>query len=55
MRRGMHAAGTRAASAALTPAEDYDFDRYLLVDDIDDVTTDIRTILRECLPRGWEA
>jgi hypothetical protein len=54
MKRGTHAAGTRAAQAALTPARDADFDRYLLVDDTDDVATEIRTILRECFPRRGE-
>jgi hypothetical protein len=54
MTRGTHAAGTRAAHAALTPAPESEFDRYLLVDDSDDVTTEIRTILRERFPRGDE-
>jgi hypothetical protein len=54
MTRGTHAAGTRAAQAALTPAQDSQFDRYLLIEDVDDVTTEIRTILRERSPRGGE-
>ena len=54
MTRGTHAAGTRAAHAALTPAQELEFDRYLLIDDTDDFTTEIRTILRERFPRGWE-
>jgi hypothetical protein len=54
MTRSTHAAGTRAAHAALTPAEQSDLDRYLLVDDSDDFTTEIRTILRERFPRGGE-
>ena len=54
MSRSTHAAGTRAAQAALNPAEESDFERYLLVDDTDDVTTEIRTILRECSPRRTE-
>ncbi|MFZ1104556.1 MAG: hypothetical protein WAN86_17185 [Hyphomicrobiaceae bacterium] len=54
MNRSADAAGTRAAQAALTPAQDTDFERYLLVDDTDDFTTEIRTILRERSPRGLE-
>jgi hypothetical protein len=54
MRPGTHTAGTRAAPAALTPAGDSEFDRYLLVEDIDDFTTEIRTIVRERFPRGLE-
>ena len=54
MTRSTHAAGTRAAHAALTPAHESDFDRYLLVEDTDDFTTEIRTILRERFPRGGE-
>jgi hypothetical protein len=54
MTRSTHAAGTRAAQAALTPAEESDFDRYLLVEDADDVSSEIRTILRERCPRGLE-
>jgi hypothetical protein len=54
MTRSMQAAGTRAAQAALNPARDSDFDRYLLVEDTDDFTTEIRTILRERFPRGGE-
>jgi hypothetical protein len=54
MTRGTHAAGTRAAHAALEPAPESDFDRYLLVEDFDDVSTDIRTIMRERFPRGGE-
>ena len=56
MTRSTHATGTRAAQAALTPAHDTDeFDRYLLVEDVDDFTSEIRTILRERSPRGGEA
>jgi hypothetical protein len=55
MTRSTHAAGTRAAQAALTPAQESDFDRYLLIDDTDDFATEIRTILRERSPRGGEA
>ena len=54
MKRSTHAAGTRAAQAALTPAHESDFDRYLLVEDSDDFTTELRTIVRERLPRGEE-
>ena len=54
MTRSTHAAGTRAAQAALTPAHDTDFDRYLLVEDFDDFTSEIRTIMRERFPRGGE-
>jgi hypothetical protein len=54
MTRSTHAAGTRAAPAALTPAQESDFDRYLLVDDSDDFTTEIRTLLFERFPRGGE-
>jgi hypothetical protein len=55
---GTHAAGTRAAHAALDTApgsgHGSEFDRYLLVEDVDDDTTEIRTILRERFPRGLE-
>jgi hypothetical protein len=54
MRRGTHAAGTRAAQAALTPAQELELESYLLVDDTDDFATEIRTILRERFPRGGE-
>jgi hypothetical protein len=54
MTRSTHAAGTRAAQAALTPATESDFERYLLVEDVDDFTFEIRTILRERFPRGGE-
>ena len=54
MTRSTHAAGTRAAQAALTPADESEFDRYLLVEDVDDFTTEIRTILRERFPRALE-
>jgi hypothetical protein len=54
MTRSTSAAGTRAAQAALTPAQDSDFDRYLLVDDTDDVTTEIAIFMRERCPREGE-
>jgi hypothetical protein len=54
MTRSTHAAGTRAAQAALTPANESDFDRYLLIEDSDDSTNEIRIILRERFPRGQE-
>jgi hypothetical protein len=54
MRRGARAAGTRAAHAGLTPARDWDFDRYLLIEDHDDVSSEIRTLLQERFPRRWE-
>jgi hypothetical protein len=54
MSRSTHAAGTRAAFAALTPADESDFDRYLLIEDSDDFSSQIRTILRERSPRGGE-
>jgi hypothetical protein len=54
MTRSAQAAGTRAAQAALTPANEPDFDRYLLLEDFDDFTSEIRTILRERSPRGQE-
>jgi hypothetical protein len=54
MTRGTQAAGTRAAHAALTPAQESDVDRYLLIEEIDDFTSEIRTILRERSPRGGE-
>jgi hypothetical protein len=57
MTRGTQAAGTRAAHAALTrprTLEGAEFDRYLLVEDTDDFTSEIRTILRERSPRGLE-
>jgi hypothetical protein len=52
MTRGSDAAGTRAAQAALTPAQDRDFERYLLVEEFDDFTSVIRTIEceRDCHP-----
>jgi hypothetical protein len=50
----MHAAGTRAAQAALTPAQESEFDRYLLIEDVDDFTSEIHIILRERSPRGGE-
>jgi len=54
MTRSTHAAGTRAAQAALTPAHESDFDRYLLIEDADDFTSEIRSVLRERSPRGGE-
>jgi hypothetical protein len=54
MIRSAQAAGTRAAPAALNPARDADFDRFLLIEEIDDETTDIRILLRERFPRGPE-
>ena len=53
-RSSCHAAGTRAAQAALNRPQAAEFDRYLLIDDTDDFTTEIRTILRERFPRGLE-
>jgi hypothetical protein len=47
-----HAAATRAAHAALPRPED--FDRYLLIEDIDDDTFEIRTLLRERSPRALD-
>jgi hypothetical protein len=54
MTRSTAAAGTRAAQAALTPANESAFDRYLLIEEIDDFTSEIRTILLERSPRGGE-
>ncbi len=61
MNRSTSAAATRAAQAALTaeaaeaaPARPQDFDRYLLIDDGDDFTSEIHVLLRECSPRGVE-
>ena len=54
MTRSTHAAGTRAAHAALTRRQDQEFARYLLIDEIDDFASEIRTILRERSPRGGE-
>jgi hypothetical protein len=54
MTRSAHAAGERAAHAALEPARDSDFDRFLLVEELDDVTTEIQVILRERFPRALE-
>jgi hypothetical protein len=50
--RSPAAAAPRAAQAALTRPED--FDRYLLIEDIDDDTFEIRTLLRERSPRAME-
>ena len=54
MIRSAQAAGTRAAQAALNPAPDTDLDRFLLIEELDDVTTDIRVILCDRFPRGLE-
>jgi hypothetical protein len=50
--RSHPAAAPRAAQAALTRAQD--FDRYLLIEDTDDDSFEIRTLLRERSPRGME-
>ena len=50
--RSLPAAAPRAAAAALTRPED--FDRYLLVDDSDEYSSAITTLLRERSPRGLE-
>jgi hypothetical protein len=49
-------ADTRAAQAALArPSHpELEFDRYLLVEDTDDFTSEIRTILAERSPRRLE-
>lgn len=52
--RSFHAAGTRAAQAALTRPQDEDFDRYLVIDDGDSDASDILCILRERSPRVLE-
>ena len=52
MTRSIHAADTRAAQAALPRPED--FDRYLLIDDSEEYSSEITTILRERSPRGLE-
>jgi hypothetical protein len=52
MIRSAHAAATRAASAALTQPLDTEFDRYLVIDDTDELATEIRTLLCE---RGQRA
>ena len=49
-----HAADTRAAHAALTRPLVQDFDRFLLIDDTDDDSTVIHTLLRERSPRALE-
>jgi hypothetical protein len=49
-----HAAETRAAQAALTRPLVQDFDRFLLIDDSEDDTTEIVSLLRERSPRGLE-
>jgi hypothetical protein len=54
MTRSTQAAGTRAAQPALQPARESQFDRFLLADDTDDFTGEIRTLLRESFPRGRE-
>ena len=48
----IQAAATGAAQAALTRPQD--FDRYLLIEDTDDGSFEIRTLLRECTPRALE-
>jgi hypothetical protein len=48
------AADTRAAPAALARPDACEFDRYLLIEDSDDVVTEIRSMLRERSPRGLE-
>jgi hypothetical protein len=52
--RSTPTADTRAASAALArPSQpERDLDRYLVLEDYDDVTSEIRTILSERSPRG---
>jgi hypothetical protein len=56
MIRRLTSAEQRAAQAALPRVQDTDptFDRYLLIDDTDDVHSEIVTIVRECSPRGLE-
>jgi hypothetical protein len=56
MTRSSLAAETRAAHAALNRPQvnDHEFDRYLIIDDTDEFTTEIRTILRERSPRALE-
>jgi hypothetical protein len=50
--RSSSAAATRAAHAALPrPASAQDFDRYVLVEETDDGSEEIRTLLRERSPR----
>ena len=48
--RSASAAATRAAQAALTRPEE--FDRYLLIDDADEFSSEIQILLRERTPRG---
>lgn len=48
------AAATGAAQAALTRPDASEFDRYLLIEDSDDVVTEIRTLLRERSPQALE-
>ncbi len=52
MNRSASGAATRAAQAALTRPQD--FDRYLLIEDTDDDSFEIHTLLRERSPRGQE-
>jgi hypothetical protein len=56
MIRRLTSAEQRAAQAALTRLHDTDpsFDRYLLIDDTDDVHSEIVTVLRERAPRALE-
>ena len=56
MTRSSIAADTRAAYAALTRPQhsDHEFDRYLLIDDTDEFTTEIRFIFREHFRRNRE-
>jgi hypothetical protein len=54
MKRSTLAAETRAAQAAFTRPLVQDFDRFLLIEDTDDVTTEIHTLVRERSPRTLE-
>jgi hypothetical protein len=55
-RRSTPTADTRAAFAALARPflPELEIDRYLVVEDFDEVTSEIRTILSERSPRGLE-
>jgi len=56
MTRSTTAANTRAAHAALNGSLDIDsdFDRFLLIDDTDEFTAEIRFIFREQFRRNRE-
>jgi hypothetical protein len=55
MNRGSLSADTRAAFAALArPNPDRHFERYLVLEELDDGSDEIRTLVRERSPRFLE-